>query len=276
MYSLYKKQEEREGGGKIKLKKKFIFTEIRTIILAFFLLHLFFSIRVGSTSYAMFKPSGEIDFNYVKYPDNPFARSTLNKFMILFCQISDTSDRIVATEKIKDILRKHNSGYWNELKDPELSTHAPPGIVSRFNKQKNLRIATKHLTVKMICDLPHPYSPDGKVEGQQFTDSSGTEWTIPDYCLKTYFQTKGEFTQITQGFCSRFSFGSERKSKEEITLSDLDIALEFIAYQLYVSFINVEEFGAMDLILDISMFPYLKAIVYLKNLPKEEKEKSLR
>jgi len=43
-----------------------------------------------------------------------------------------------------------------------------------------------------------------------------------------------------------------------------------------VSFINVEEFGAMDLILDISMFPYLKAIVYLKNLPKEEKEKSLR
>lgn len=203
------------------------------------------------------KESYSFDFEYNKYPDNPFSRTNKQKLFILLGQIDDISDRIQASPHMRSFLKKCNKKFWSDREDEAHNTKEKSQMESKLLFE-NL---APDCDIRIIFDKRIPIDLDKK--GEIFTDSDENVYPARSIDIRGKYEDKGKYNYIqANGLIPEISC----TSKFDIKVHDIELALEYIAYQLFISYIDLEKYEIVKMLLDSRFFPCLWTVIYIKKI----------
>jgi len=192
-----------------------------------------------------------IDWDYKRYPNNPFARTRKDKLLILLAQLDEISDRNVGTLKMWKLIRQKNLDMWEDRQPKTYSDEEFPNLASckKISEEFKNNIAVgRPFDVAFIEIYTGKPSIDCSIEIENFRTG---RFPLVYFTAKT-------FTKILTLVAPSPLFLSNVRSKEEIEEDDLD----FIFYQVALTFhhnsFRLCNYKLEAMWIDIAKFPMAK------------------
>ena len=190
-----------------------------------------------------------VDWNYKKFPNNPFVRSNRDKLLIVLSQMDNISNRIAGTSGMWETIKEKNLEIW---KDREPKTYSP----EEFPDISKSMEMSKELKDNIAPDSPFEVFFIETYEGTPLDHCSinlenfSTHGRFP----LVYFRL-GKWTKLLTLVSPSPMFLSNVSSKEEIKGGDLSLVFYQIALLFHHNSFKLDEYEFVSMWIDISRFP---------------------
>jgi len=199
-----------------------------------------------------------LDLDYNRYPENPFSRTTAQKWIILLNQIDDINNRILGTPDMMKFMTDYNDTLWEEWGELHkvISDDDSEKWKTNINNMKEWSSSLEDQdTIHFRFDMKANVDWENSDMFKKFEDSAGK--FLPYGYLKIRHTGGMAIPEShhklfdVEGFVPEFTCAD----KYSITKSDVEVALEYISFQLFSCSIRVRDISIETFFFDIRKFP---------------------